>query len=127
MRSCRTRAQRRENCTMQIEAKKIDGLTTFIVTGRLNAGTAPAAEDALTEAIDAGASRIVLNLAGVDLITSAGLRILVATSKKLSRQKGKLVLCELQSGVLHVLEISGLLTIFLVAGTEAEAQSLAMH
>ncbi len=112
---------------MQMQAKKTDGLTTIIVTGRLNATTAPAAEETLAEAIDAGASRIVLNLAGVDLITSAGLRILVATSKKLSHQKGKLVLCELQSAVLHIFEISGLLPIFLVAGSEAEAQSLAMH
>ncbi len=112
---------------MQMQAKKNNGLTIFIVTGRLNAQTAPAAEDTLAEAIDAGASRIVLNLAGVDLITSAGLRILAATSKKLSRQNGKLVLCELQPAVLHIFEISGLLTIFLVAGTEAEAQSLAMR
>ncbi len=112
---------------MQMQSKKTDALMTFMVTGRLNATTAQAAEDTLTGAIDAGASRIVLNLAGVDLITSAGLRILVAASGRLSRQKGKLVLCELQPAVLHIFEISGLLTIFFVAGTEAEAQSLAMH
>ncbi len=111
---------------MQMRVKKNNGLTTFTITGRLNATTAPAAEDTLAEAIDAGASRIVLNLAGVDLITSAGLRILAATSKKLSRQKGKLVLCELQSAVLHTFEITGLLPIFLIAGTEAEAERLAM-
>ena len=112
---------------MQMQAKTINGLTTFIVTGRLNATTAPAAESTLADAISAGASRIVVNLAGVDLITSAGLRILVATSKELSRQKGKLVLCELRPAVLQVFEISGLLTAFLVAATEADAQALAMH
>ncbi len=110
---------------MEMQQKTGDGITTFILTGHLNATTAPAAETALSAAIDAGASHVVLNLAGVDYISSAGVRLLLSTSKKLSRQNGKLVLCDLQRGVREVLEISGLMTVFMVATTEAEAQSLA--
>ncbi len=102
-----------------------DGITTFILTGHLNATTALAAEATLASTIDAGALHLVLNLAGLDYISSAGLRVLLATFKKLSRQHGKLVLCELQPGVREILEISGLLTVFVVAATEAEARSLA--
>ncbi len=110
---------------MEMQQKAGDGITTFILTGHLNATTAPPAETALSGAIDGGASHLVLNLAGVDYISSAGVRLLLSTSKKLSRQNGKLVLCDLQRGVREVLEISGLMTVFMVATTEVEAQSLA--
>ncbi len=112
---------------MEIQSKSGDGFTTFMVEGPLNATTAPAAETTLAGTIDAGASRLVLNLAGVDYISSAGLRVLLTAAKKLSRQNGKLVLCELQPRVREILEMSGLLTMLAVAATEAEAQSLATH
>ncbi len=112
---------------MDMQAKTGDGLMTFVVTGRLDATTAPTAQATLAGATDSGALHLVLNLAGVDYISSAGLRVLLATAQKLSRQNGKLVLCELQPGVREVLEISGLLTVFAVAATEGEAQSLATH
>ena len=112
---------------MEMQRKTGDGVTTFTVTGPLNATTAPTAGATLAGTIDAGDSHLVLNLAGVDYISSAGLRVLLTTTQRLSRQSGKLVLCELQPGVREVLEISGLLTVFAVAATEAEAQSLAAH
>ena len=111
---------------MEIETKVGDGFSTFVVQGRLDALSAPAAEAAVNIAIEGGASRLVLNMAGLEYISSAGLRVLLATAKKLMRQNGKLVLCALRQEVLEVFEISGLLGIFPVAATEAEAQALAI-
>ncbi len=110
---------------MNMQSKTGDGFTTFTVAGHLNAATAPTAEANLTGAIDTGALHLVLNLAGLDYISSAGLRVLLATYKKVSRQNGKLVLCELQPTVREVLELSGLLTLFPIAATEAEAEAVA--
>ncbi len=110
---------------MEIQSKTGHGFTTLFITGSLNAITAPEAETAMAGAIDAGASNLILNLAGLDYISSAGLRALLTTSKRLARQDGRVVLCELQPAVRKILEISGLLSIFAVAGTEAEAQLLA--
>ncbi len=109
---------------MNIQQESGNGFTIFRVTGQLNATAAPVAEATLSGAIDAGASNLVLNLAGTDYVSSAGLRVLMAAFKKLARQNGKLVLCELQPRVREVLEISGLLAMFMVAATEAEAQSV---
>ena len=110
---------------MDMQATTGDGFTTVAVTGRLDAMTAPAAEAALVDVIDGGASRLVLNLARLQYVSSAGLRVILATAKKLSRQNGRLVLCEMQPGVREVFEISGLLTVLPVGATEAEAQALA--
>ncbi len=112
---------------MEMQLKTGDGITTFVVTGHLNAAAAPVAEATLVRAIDAGSSRIILNLSGVDYLSSAGVRVLMATSRRLSRENGKLVLCELKQGVREVLGMSGLLTVFVIAATEAEAQMLATH
>ncbi len=110
---------------MEMQLKTGGGIPTLLVTGQLNATTAPAAEATLARTIDTGGLHLILNLAGVDYISSAGVRVLLATSKRLSRENGKLVLCELQPRVREVLGMSGLLTVFVVASTEAEAQLLA--
>jgi len=109
---------------MDIELRTCEDCTTIEIRGRLDAVSAPAAETALIDALQAGASRLVVNLADTDYVSSAGLRVLLATAKRLSRQGGHMVLCELQSGVREVFEISGLLAIFPVADTEAAALSL---
>lgn len=93
------------------------------ITGRLDALTAPEAEVVLNRAVDEDASRLVINLGGLEYISSAGLRVLVATGKRVARENGKMVLCELHDGVREVFEISGLLFVLTVAATEAMAMS----
>ncbi len=110
---------------MKIEMRVDQGVHTMVITGRLDALTAPEAEAALNRAVDEGASRLVINLAGLEYISSAGLRVLVATGKRVARENGKMVLCELHNSVREVFEISGLLFILTVAATEALAMSLA--
>ncbi len=110
---------------MDIQSNEAGGCTLFTVTGRLDASSAASAEATLAGAVEGGATRLVLNLASLDYISSAGLRVLLATAKRVARQSGKLVLCELQSGVREVLAISGLLSVFAVVDTQAEALSMA--
>jgi anti-anti-sigma factor len=110
---------------MDVHAKAGDGFTAVAISGRLDAMTAPAAEATLNGTIDGGASRLVLDLAGLEYVSSAGLRVLLAAAKRVSRLNGKLVLCALQPAVREVLEISGLLVVFGVAATVADAQALA--
>ena len=106
---------------MEIQSKVGNGFTVLTIKGRLDAVSAAPAEANINEVIDAGATRLVLNLAGLEYVSSAGLRVLLVTAKKLSRQNGKIVLCSLQSTVKEVFEISGFLSIFRVVADEAEA------
>jgi anti-anti-sigma factor len=106
---------------MDIQAKVGNGFTTLAIKGRLDAVTAAAAEADINKTIEAGAANLVLNLSGLEYISSAGLRVLLVTAKKLSRQNGKIVLCSLRDVVREVFEISGFLSIFPVAANEEEA------
>jgi anti-anti-sigma factor len=106
---------------MEIQAKVGTGFTTLAITGRLDAVTAAAAEADINKTIESGATHLVMNLSGLEYISSAGLRVLLVTAKKLSRQNGKIVLCNMRDAVREVFEISGFLSIFPVAANEEEA------
>jgi anti-sigma B factor antagonist len=75
--------------------------------GKLSAATAgefgAAVEEALGET-----SALVLDLKDVDYMASAGLRVLVATQKKLSASGGSLALVNVAKEVMEVFEVTGL-------------------
>lgn len=112
---------------MDIQVKVGGDFTILVFNGRLDAVSASAAETVITKAIEDGVRHMIFSLAGLEYISSAGLRVVLMAAKKMSRQNEKVVLCELQESVREVFEISGLLSIFPIADTEAAAQSLAVE
>lgn len=83
--------------------------------GRLDVVTSDLLQKRLREV--AGEPLVVLDLAGVDYVSSAGLRVLLAAHDELPR----LVLSGLQEYVREVLEVAGLDTVFETAPSVAEA------
>jgi anti-sigma B factor antagonist len=73
--------------------------------------TADALQTTLREQLDAGSSRVVADLSGVDYTSSAGLRTLLATMKLARQNGGDLRLAAVQPAVLRVLDLSGFTTI----------------
>jgi anti-anti-sigma factor len=69
--------------------------------------------------------RLVLDLAGVDYISSAGLRSLLVVAKKVQAANGCLVLCGLTPMVLNVMSISGFQQLLKIFVTEEEAVAAA--
>ena len=69
---------------MTIEIKRIIEDTIIEVSGRLDTITAPELEKAIAEDID-GTKNLVLDIKGVEYISSAGLRVLLAAQKKYLR------------------------------------------
>lgn len=109
---------------MDIQHQAGTGYSTLRITGRLDATSAPVAEQKINEVIATGASQLVLDFVGLEYVSSAGLRILLATAKKLSRQNGKIALFGLQDSVRTVFEISGFMAVFKIAADEAAAAKL---
>ena len=106
---------------MNISTTTIDAVTVVRLQGNLDTSTAPHAQTSLNELVDGGASKILVNLGEVDFVSSAGLRILLATAKKLRGSNGELRVSNLNETVNEVFEISGFSTILSVFPTEAEA------
>ncbi|MEI8241756.1 MAG: STAS domain-containing protein [bacterium] len=106
---------------MDIQHKNNGVYSTLLLAGRLDATSAAEAEQKIGEIINGGAANLLLDLTKLEFISSAGLRVLLVTAKKLLRQNGKLALCGLQDTVRIVFEVSGFLSIFQIAGDAAEA------
>ncbi len=106
---------------MDIGAQKQDGVMVFTLTGRLDAQTAPEAEEAIKGWLADGELKLVGDLSGLDYISSAGLRVLLMTAKALQRAGGRLCLFGLQASVKQVFDIAGFSSIIPLAASRDEA------
>ena len=78
-------------------------------------------KDKINSLIQQGRRKLVLNLAGVPYIDSAGLGEIVRTYTTVSRQGGKLKLLNLTKRIQDLLAITKLLTVFDTFDSEQEA------
>jgi anti-sigma B factor antagonist len=90
---------------MTIEIKKNANELTIEVAGRLDTITAPVLEKTIGENIGSAES-LILNLKGLEYISSAGLRVLLATQKKLQKV-GTMKLIGVCEEVMEVFEMTG--------------------
>ena len=81
------------------------GIYKFSVEGRLDGNTTPELESILKPVLAQNPKSIILDMAGLDFISSAGVRLLIETQKALSANKGTVLLVNLQPQILKVLEI----------------------
>jgi anti-anti-sigma factor len=89
--------------------------------GKLDTNTTPEAEVRLGEILEQGARKIVIDFEDLDFVSSAGLRILLATAKKLGACGGALRVCSLNETVRDIFDISGFSTLLRVFDDEQEA------
>lgn len=90
---------------MDIRRELTDERLCMAVSGRLDTTTAPELDAALKEALP-GVKELVLDFTGLDYISSAGLRVLLATQKVMSKQ-GSMTLTGVCEAVMEVFEITG--------------------
>ena len=105
---------------MQINVDRQRGAVIVAPVGRIDSTTSPSLDQHLLELDSAGERRIVIDLAGVDYISSAGLRV-ISLARRIREHKGSLALCALAGSVLRVFELAGLLSLFTVAASCEEA------
>ncbi|MGL1932652.1 MAG: STAS domain-containing protein [Desulfotalea sp.] len=92
---------------MKVETIKEGDISVISLLGRLNSTTAGSLEEQLRPYIDAPNSHLVLNLAELDYMSSAGLRIMLLLSKKYKSNEWNLAIANMQVHVLEVFEMSG--------------------
>ena len=97
---------------MTIEIKKNNQETIIEVVGRLDTITAPALDKTINENLGEIKS-LILDCKNLEYISSAGLRVLLSTQKKL-QQKGTMKLKNVREEVMEVFEITGFVDILTV-------------
>ncbi len=105
---------------MNIHVSERDHVTLVEASGRIDSMNAHELGEALIREIEGGHVHLVLDLASVDYMSSAGLREIVSALKKV-RSSGDLRLAQPSPRVQEVLEMAGLDTIFQIYPSQIEA------
>jgi anti-sigma B factor antagonist len=106
---------------MEITEQKTADVVTLRLSGKLDTTTAKTFQEKILAQIESGDRRFIIDLAQLDYCSSAGLRVFIVASKRLSSTNGKMVLCGLKDPVREVFDIAGFSAIFSVCGSHDDA------
>jgi anti-sigma B factor antagonist len=110
------------NVALKMTNREVDGVSVVALDGRIVLGEeSNALREKVKSLIAEGKKKVVLNMANITFIDSAGLGTLVASHHSAKSQGAALKLAHLGSKFQEVLQITKLLTVFDVYSTEAEA------
>ncbi len=106
----------------EIRERSVGPVTIVEIRGRITLGASgDAVEDKLQEVVGRGPKGIVLDLSGVEVLDSRGIKALVRTFISLQKRDARLKLMKLPPRIHHVLQITRLLNIFEVYDSEDAA------
>ena len=104
---------------LSVVRERGDGIIILAVTGRLGTVSSGILVDALSQEIREGHLRLLVDLAGVDYVSSAGLGALQEIAQRLHESRGELILCALSEPVRLVFDLAGLLSAFAIEPSRA--------
>jgi anti-sigma B factor antagonist len=91
------------------------------VRGEIDLFTAPELKQKLTDAIEAGKNRIVVDLTDTTFLDSTALGVLIGAVKRLRSRDGALVIVNIDQNIAKTFEITGLDQIFTILATREDA------
>jgi anti-sigma B factor antagonist len=107
---------------MQIDERAVGDVVVLDLKGKITLGKGDELlKDKVNSLVNQGHRKILLNLAEVPYIDSAGLGEIVRTFTTVSRQGGNLKLLNLTKRITDLLAITKLLTVFETFDTEPDA------
>jgi anti-sigma B factor antagonist len=104
------------------KTREVDGVTILDISGKITLGAASAElRGVVTDALAKGSKKILLNLADVGYVDSAGLGELVSAYTTVKNAGGTLKLLNVTKKVSDLLVITKLVTVFETSENEADA------
>ena len=97
---------------MTIDKKANGSELTIALTGRLDTTTSPQLEAELSTCLN-GVKELILDMAGLEYLSSAGLRVILAAQKVMNKQ-GSMVVRHVNDTVNEVFEITGFVDILTI-------------
>ncbi|MBF0318663.1 MAG: STAS domain-containing protein [Nitrospirae bacterium] len=106
---------------MDITIRKENSAAVLSLSGRMDAVNAPDFDKHISELLVEGQKKVLIELSGLQYVSSAGLRSFLSAAKQLKAASGAIAFAALQDTVLKVFQMSGFNTIFTVYPTAEEA------
>lgn len=106
---------------LEIKVSQQNEVVVIDLIGSLDTNTAPEAEDVFNSLLEKNTQKMVVNLEHTKYVSSAGLRVFLATTKKITAAGGAVKFCAPNEVVKEILDISGFTSILDVKVTFEEA------
>jgi anti-sigma B factor antagonist len=108
---------------MEIDKKLAGDIAIVSVSGKIDAVTSRDLESTLKGLLDQNSTKVVIDLKGVDFISSGGIRVFIAFKKRLmeGKEKGDIVVSSLQPFVMEIFEMTGLPDLICIYPDQGEA------
>ncbi len=107
--------------SLEIIVKEENEVVVIKLVGNLDTNTAPDAEAEINQWLEKQSKKMVVSLEETKYVSSAGLRVFLATAKKMTAAGGAVKFCSPNEVVKEILDISGFSTILDVKATVEEA------
>jgi anti-sigma B factor antagonist len=109
---------------MEFSTAEHGGVSRIALSGRLDTTGVGQIETRFTAAAVPPGRPVVIDLTGVDFVSSMGLRLLIGTARALSLKRARLALFGARPAVRDTLEVAGLGELVPIVGNEAQAVAL---
>ncbi len=106
---------------MKMSTRNESGATVVSVKGKVDTVTAPEFGKYLNEQISKNQNSLIVNMAELYYMTSAGLREILGAGKELKDKGHEILLAGLQDNIRDVFQISGFASLFKIFDTEKSA------
>lgn len=106
---------------MELQQERVGDTYVVIARGRLDGVASTVFSDQIGGLITDPNPKLLIDFAGVDFVTSAGLRAVLLLVKKVKAAGGAFALCSVQDPVREVLDISGFTAMLSIHPARAEA------
>ena len=98
---------------MEVNVTQYKRCDLVAATGRIDSQTAPQLEATFQEISDENRFNLVFDMGGVDFVSSAGLRVMIAVQKTCKKwNRGELVLANVPERIYETLDLAGFVPLF---------------
>jgi len=98
---------------MEITTKQFKSCDMVVVNGRVDSSTAPQLAEALENVTRSGRYKIVMDMNGLEYMSSAGFRALLSSQRLCRRyNRGEIVLASVPARIQEALELAGFTELF---------------
>ena len=112
---------------MEITHRVENDILIIAIQGRLDAATAPIADETINKTVPENTNRLLFDLSALEYLSSGGLRVILGVAKEIRRREGKVALARLNQYVKEIFEVSGFTSLIPIRDTVEEGlRDLAM-
>ena len=105
---------------MEIAHRVENEILIFAIKGRLDAATAPIADETIKKTLEENTNRLLFDLSALEYLSSGGLRVILGAAKEVRRREGKVALAGLNQYVYEIFDVSGFTSMIPIKNTVEE-------